>query len=107
MRSIEVGLDMEYVCMYVWSHIQQEYGSTGQGCRSFSWSAEQGKIIFPCPHSRLRIWSRKTGSAVPFRVSLLIYILGLKYGGLTNRFDIGWSVTLLVKCRIICYPSEN
>ena len=27
---------------------------------------------FPCPHSRLRIWSRETGSAVPSRVSLLI-----------------------------------
>ena len=26
----------------------------------------------PCPCSRLRIWSRETGSAVPFRVSQLI-----------------------------------
>ena len=33
------------------------------------------KIIFPCPRSRLRIWSRETGSAVPSRVSLLISIL--------------------------------
>ena len=32
---------------------------------------------FPCPRSRLRIWSRKTGSAVPSRVSLLISILRL------------------------------
>ena len=32
---------------------------------------EQGKIIFPCPRSRLRIWFRKMGSAVPSRVSLL------------------------------------
>ena len=30
------------------------------------------KNIFPCPRSRLRIWSRETGSAVPSRVSLLI-----------------------------------
>ena len=30
-----------------------------------------------CPRSRLRIWSRETGSAVPFRVSLLISILKL------------------------------
>ena len=37
-----------------------------------SWSAEPGKITFPCPRSRLRIWSRDTGSAVPSRVSLLI-----------------------------------
>ena len=35
-------------------------------------SAEQGKGIFPCPCSRLRILSRETGSAVPSRVSLLI-----------------------------------
>ena len=39
--------------------------------------AEQGKIIFPCPRSRLRVWSRETGSAVPSRVSLLISILRL------------------------------
>ena len=29
-------------------------------------------MIFPCPRSRLRIWSRETGSAVLSRVSLLI-----------------------------------
>ena len=41
-------------------------------------SAEQGNLIFLCPRSRLRIWSRKTGSAVvPFRVSLLVSILKL------------------------------
>ena len=33
--------------------------------------------IFPCPRSRLRIWSCETGSAVPSRVSLLISILRL------------------------------
>ena len=33
--------------------------------------------IFPYPRSRLRIWSRETGSAVPSRVSLLISILKL------------------------------
>ena len=31
----------------------------------------------PCPRSRLRIWPRETGSAVPPRVSLLISILRL------------------------------
>ena len=46
-------------------------------CQSCSWSAEQGKLIFPCPRSRLRIWSRETGLAVPSRVSLLISILRL------------------------------
>ena len=37
-----------------------------------SWSAEQEKIMFPCLHSRLRIWTRETGSAAPFRVIMLI-----------------------------------
>ena len=50
--------------------------ATGQGCQSCSWSAvEQGKCIIRCPRSRLRIWSRETGSAVPSHVSLLISIL--------------------------------
>ena len=44
----------------------------------------QGKSIFPCPHSRLRNWSRGTGSAVPSRVSLLIYILRLNLVLLTG-----------------------
>ena len=30
------------------------------------------KMSVPCPRSRLRIWSRETGSAVPSRVNLLI-----------------------------------
>ena len=34
---------------YVWSSHIAEYGSTGQGCQSCSWSAEQGKIIPPSP----------------------------------------------------------
>ena len=34
--------------------------------------SEQGKHFVLCPSSRLRIWSRETGSAVPSRVSLLI-----------------------------------
>ena len=49
-----------------------EYGSNGQGCQSCSWSAKQEEYIFPCPRSRLRIWFRETGSAVPSRVRLLI-----------------------------------
>ena len=38
---------------------------------------KQGKLIFPCPRSCLRIWYRETVSAVPSRVSLLISILRL------------------------------
>ena len=33
--------------------------------------------MLSCPRSRLRTWSRETGSAVPSRVSLLIFILRL------------------------------
>ena len=63
---------------FMLTHIEQEYGSTGYGCQSCTWSAEQGKsIISPCPRSRLKIWSREMGSAVPSRTSLLISILGL------------------------------
>ena len=35
------------------------------------------EIIFPCPRSRLRIWFRETGSAVPSRFGLLISIFRL------------------------------
>ena len=35
------------------------------------------KRIFTCPSTRLRIWSRETGSAVPSGVSLFISILRL------------------------------
>ena len=47
--------------------------------QSCLWSAEQGKLMFPCPRSRLRIWSREIGSAVriPSRVSLLTSIVSL------------------------------
>ena len=48
-----------------------------EGCQSCSWSAEQEQLIFTCPGSRLRIWARETGSAVPSLVSLLISILYL------------------------------
>ena len=48
--------------------------------QSCSWSAEQGKLFFPCPRSRLRIWSRETGLAVPSRVSLLILHTRAEYG---------------------------
>ena len=48
-----------------------------QPYQSSSWSAEQGKLIFSCPHSRLKIWSRETGSALPSLVSLRISILRL------------------------------
>ena len=48
-----------------WSALPAEYGSIGYGCQPCSWS------VFPCPRSRLRIWSPETGSAIPSRVSPL------------------------------------
>ena len=48
--------------------------------QSCSWSAVQEKLIYPCPRSRLRIWSSETGSAVLSRVSLLVSILRLNLG---------------------------
>ena len=52
--------------------------------QSCLWSAEQGKMHFPCPRSRLRIWSRETGSAVPSRVSPLILHAQAKSGAYTR-----------------------
>ena len=63
------------VCMYVMycHHFQQ---IMNQPCMVFrqscSRSAEWGELIFPCPRSRLIIWSRETGSAVPSRASVFI-----------------------------------
>ena len=45
--------------------------------------------VFPCPRSRLRIWSRETGSVVPSRVSLLTLHTQAKsgaYSGDSSRF---------------------
>ena len=69
--------DTSTVCIYVWSVITYtvaEYGSTGGGYQSCSSSTEQGKYIFLCPRSRLRIRSQETGSAVPSRISPFILL---------------------------------
>ena len=69
-----------YACMFVWLSLIPEYGSTVHDCQSCSWSAEHKKWKFPCPRSRLRIWSRETVSAVPSRISLLILHIQGKAG---------------------------
>ena len=54
-------------------HFQQSIDqSTGYGCQSCSWSAEQGNKEKLCSRSRVRILSLETRSAVPTRVSPLI-----------------------------------
>ena len=70
------------VCMCVGMYGHHVYSSKGKDqpgkvanpARGQLLIAEQRKLIIPCPRSRLRIWSRETGSAVPSRVSLLISI---------------------------------
>ena len=78
MADLEWFLNRKYerTLEYVVTHIARVWINR-VGCQSWKWSAEQGKSIFPCPRSRLRIWSHETGSAVPSRVSLLISILRL------------------------------
>ena len=49
----------------------------GKVANPAQWPAEQGKLVFPCPRSRLRILSREMATADPSRVSLLISILRL------------------------------
>ena len=55
-----------YYCMYVCmvAHIASQPGKVANPARG-QLNREQGKSIFPCPRSRLRIWSRETVSAVP------------------------------------------
>ena len=44
-------------------------------------------ICFPCPRSRLRIWSRETGSTVPSRVSLVILHTQTESGAYSRDFS--------------------
>ena len=74
------------------SHLQRAVVHTGYVCMVVTHSrvpinrvrlsillvvSRTGEISILCPRSRLRIWSRQTGSAFPYRVSLLISILRL------------------------------
>ena len=58
-----------YWCIYVWSSNIVEYASTGKGFQSFSWLAEQGKLIFSVPVRAQeyglarRIWPSRPASA--------------------------------------------
>ena len=98
--------DHTYIRSTLWQEVQHKPGkkpnhaspslfSTSVGIQTV-WS-QPGKVAnptrgqlkresrtFPCPRSRLRIWSPETGSAVPSRVSLLIPVprlnLALTYG---------------------------
>ena len=64
---------------------------TGKVANPARGQLKRGKIIFPWPLTRLRIWSRETGSAVPFRVSLHIRHTKAEYGAYSrdsSRFPL-------------------
>ena len=66
--------------MYVveYYHVQQAgHQPVSLWCCNLARGRPSTEINFPCPRSRLRIWSREAGSAVPSRVSPLISILWL------------------------------
>ena len=66
-----------YVCMV--THIARVWinpGKVANPARGHL-NRKHEYFIFPCPHSRLRIWSRETDSAVPSRISLLISVIRL------------------------------
>ena len=65
-----------YVCMYGRIYSKSTMDQPGKAVNP-AVVTEQGKLIFPCPLSRLRIWSRETGSAVLSRVRQLMSILRL------------------------------
>ena len=64
-----------HVCMYG-HHIQQSMDQTGKVANSARGQLNRVNN-FACPRTCQRIWSRKTGSAVPSRVSLLMSTLRL------------------------------
>ena len=70
--TLNPGLDRSTqlcICGHTYSKSMDQPGKVANPAR--------GQLNFPCPRSRLRIWSCETGSAVPSRISLLISILRL------------------------------
>ena len=67
----------QYVCMYVCMVITYSRAWINRARLPILLVNREKSIfacpsIFPCPRTRLKIWSRKTGSAVPSSVSLLV-----------------------------------
>ena len=65
-----IGMYLCFCVRYVYQ-LEQSVDQPGMVAHSWSWSTEQGICLFTCPRSRLRTWSRETGSAVPSRDSPL------------------------------------
>ena len=75
-----VPAQSRYICLHVcmvitYSKSKDEPGKVANPARGQLNRKIYTRYIFPCPRSRLRIWSRETGSAVPYRVSQLVSIL--------------------------------
>ena len=68
---------MYFVCMYGFHIHSKGKGQPGKVANPAGGQLNRINAIFPCPRSRLRIWPRETGSAVPSHVSLLISTLRL------------------------------
>ena len=72
--SILFSLHYSYVYGHTYSKSMDQPSKVANPARG---QLDREKWIFLCPRSRLRIWSRETGLAVPPRVSWLISILRL------------------------------
>ena len=54
------------------NHLKQSMDQTGKVANPARGQLNRGKCVFPCPRSRLRIWSRESGLTVSSLVSPLI-----------------------------------
>ena len=96
-------------CIMHRHHLYSGLGINRKGCQSCLWSeAEQGKCIFLCPRSRLRIGSRETGSAVPPRANPLFSTPRLNLvltRGLLPFLPLSAIKTMTAKASIYTEPS--
>ena len=109
------AVQCKYVCMVItYSKGKDQPGKVANPARG---QLNRANYLFSCPRSRLRIWSRETGSVVPSRVSPLISILRLNlvltYGWIPPEFRksihnwlLPWSPyksTREVQCLCVCF----
>ena len=66
-----------YVCMVIiyYSRVCKSMDQPGRVANPARGQLNKEKIIFPCPRSRLRVWSRETGSAVPWYRLLTLLVV--------------------------------
>ena len=74
--------------MYVRSSLIAEYGSTSKVVNPARGHLNGRQCFFSCSRSRLIIWSRETGSAIPSRVSLLIFHTQVELGEICDTESI-------------------